>query len=223
MNFQDSIRSAFIRFFDFESRSSRSEFWFFFLFLVVVSIAAIILDELMSLGGLLFIIVFVVTLIPSYSVGARRLHDIGRSGWWQLILVPSEIFGFIDYDPVDHGVLIGLYLLISGIAFIVLWATPGHSGRNKYGDNPLEVPHDLKSNTTVGSGATVTRKYSSGDTKTFETTTISSDESSTPTYTTDNEATQFSGVRTKEKTKKSTSSKDLIDKGFKVVRKPKDR
>lgn len=104
---------AWKKFAEFGGRARRKEFWMFFLFNILVSIGLGIVDGIlgiMLLGNLYALAV----LIPSLAIGARRLHDTGRSGWWQLIaLVP----------------VIGIIVLI------VFWAQDGHE-ENQYGSNP---------------------------------------------------------------------------------------
>lgn len=74
---------------DFEGRVGRQEYWMFVLFCVLIQIAfdivgLDIISMLVSLG----------LLVPSIALAARRLHDTGRSGWWQLLgLIP--IIGWI--------------------------------------------------------------------------------------------------------------------------------
>jgi len=83
----DAAKTCFAKYADFEGQACRAEFWWFFLFVVLGSaIASLISVRIYVLFGL-------VTLLPILAVGARRLHDTNRSGWWQLMmLVP---FGFI--------------------------------------------------------------------------------------------------------------------------------
>jgi uncharacterized membrane protein YhaH (DUF805 family) len=97
MSFQDAIRVCLQRkYADFNGRARRSEFWFFVLFSAIVSIVGSILDAIFGLRSGSFSgtgpiqgVLQLALLVPSLAVGARRLHDIGRSGWWQLIgLVP---------------------------------------------------------------------------------------------------------------------------------------
>ncbi|MFN9728450.1 DUF805 domain-containing protein [Acidovorax sp.] len=79
MDFVSAVKSCFAQYAGFSGRAPRSEFWWFFLFQVLVLLAAAAvsdtLNALVSLG----------LLLPGLAVGARRLHDIGRSGWWQLL------------------------------------------------------------------------------------------------------------------------------------------
>jgi uncharacterized membrane protein YhaH (DUF805 family) len=83
MTFQDSIQVCFRKYADFTGRASRSEYWWFFLFIVLVSAALSYVSN--ALSGIFAI----GTLLPSLAAATRRLHDTGRSGWWQLIwLVP---------------------------------------------------------------------------------------------------------------------------------------
>lgn len=88
MTFQDAIRICFQKYADFSGRAKRAEFWWFYLFVFLVSIALSIVHH--YLGALFQLGI----LVPLLAVGARRMHDTGRSGWWQLIgLIP--IIGWI--------------------------------------------------------------------------------------------------------------------------------
>lgn len=88
MTFGESIKACFSKYADFNGRASRSEYWWWTLFVVLCSIATNIIGDqasaLFSLG----------TLLPSFAVGSRRLHDVDKSGWLQLLyLIP--ILGWI--------------------------------------------------------------------------------------------------------------------------------
>jgi uncharacterized membrane protein YhaH (DUF805 family) len=81
MEFGQAIASCFSKYATFSGRASRSEFWWFFLFQVLVSLAVSMVGDTYS--GL----VSLALLLPALAVGARRLHDIGRTGWWQLLML----------------------------------------------------------------------------------------------------------------------------------------
>lgn len=80
----------------FSGRASRSEYWWFQLFGVLAGAAAGALSD--GLGAA----VSVALLLPSIATGVRRLHDVGRSGWWLLIAFTGI------------GVLLLLYWLVKG-------------------------------------------------------------------------------------------------------------
>ena len=79
MNFGQAISSCLSKYATFSGRASRPEFWWFFLFQILISLAASMLGE--AINGL----VALGLLLPALAVGTRRLHDIGKSGWWQLL------------------------------------------------------------------------------------------------------------------------------------------
>lgn len=88
MTFGESIKTCFSKYAEFSGRADRSEYWWFELFLLLVIVGAAILGETLSN------LVTLAVLLPSLAVGARRLHDVDKSGWWQLLyLVP--IVGWI--------------------------------------------------------------------------------------------------------------------------------
>jgi len=117
MNFVDAVKSAFVCSDDFATRSSRSEYWWFMLFYFLVSLVVTIIQFKMEMTrGTIYLLVFLVFIMPTISVTGRRLHDIGRSGWWLLIVLIPLI-----------GALILLY-----------WAVKrGEYGDNRFGANPL--------------------------------------------------------------------------------------
>ena len=89
MDFGQAIKTCLNKYATFAGRAGRSEFWWFVLFNFLVSMAAsIIWHRLGNLTGL-------VLLLPSVAVGARRLHDIGKSGWLQLLWFVPLIGGLL--------------------------------------------------------------------------------------------------------------------------------
>lgn len=83
MSFPVAIRACLADYATFDGRASRTEYWWFVLFVLLAGSAGTLVHEV--LGAL----VLLLTLVPLVAVGTRRLHDTGRSGWWQLLsLVP---------------------------------------------------------------------------------------------------------------------------------------
>jgi len=82
----ESISDGFKRYAEFSGVSSRSQYWYFVLGTTVISF--IIQSLLGDFGGNIFTLA---TIVPTIAVAVRRMHDVGKSGWF--ILVP--IYNFI--------------------------------------------------------------------------------------------------------------------------------
>lgn len=99
----------------FSGRARRMEYWMFVLFNFIIAVVLGIVEGILGSPAILSTIYTLAVLIPSIAVSMRRLHDIGRTGWWLLI-------AFVP--------LIGAVVLI---VFMVLDSQPGS---NAYGPNP---------------------------------------------------------------------------------------
>lgn len=117
MNFVEAIKSAFANYANFKGRAIRSEYWWFYLFNFVAGFAVNVATELNEnpVGLLVTAVVALGLVVPGIAVTARRLHDVNRSGWWQLIAL--TIIGIIPL----------LYWLIK----------KGTDGPNRFGDDRL--------------------------------------------------------------------------------------
>ena len=121
MDFGQAIATGFKKYVTFGGRASRSEYWYWFLFTIIGSIVTATLDYAIfsdndfasppnSIFGL-------ICFLPSFAVGIRRLHDIGKTGWWVLIA-----------------------LTIIGIIVLIVWACQkSDTGPNAYGPEPVGV------------------------------------------------------------------------------------
>ena len=69
----------------FQGRATRKEYWMFVLFNFIIWCVLSAIELITDMPPFLRIVYLVAVFIPSLAVTARRLHDIGRSGWWQLI------------------------------------------------------------------------------------------------------------------------------------------
>ena len=99
MNFGQAISTCMGKYGTFSGRASRSEFWWFYLFTVLMSWGStIVAGAMFSFGDpmvdIIPGIVSLVFFVPVIATGSRRLHDIGKSGWWQLLLI-IPIIGWI--------------------------------------------------------------------------------------------------------------------------------
>jgi uncharacterized membrane protein YhaH (DUF805 family) len=81
-----ATKDGFNRFADFSGVSTRSQYWYFVLSTTIATVIAQIAFG--DFGGNL---VSIITLLPTIAVAVRRMHDVGKSGWF--ILVP--IYNFI--------------------------------------------------------------------------------------------------------------------------------
>ena len=83
IGFLEAVKRVFQHYADFKGRSRRSEYWWFTLFNIIVSsVLSAIVPDFAWIWSL-------VVLVPGIAVVVRRLHDVGKSGWFYLwILLP---------------------------------------------------------------------------------------------------------------------------------------
>ena len=115
MGFMDAVMSCLKGSLTFSGRASRSEVWWFFLAFFIVEVVLMVVDSLLGTP----LIMAVLLLVPaSISAVVRRLHDLGKSGWWYWIaLIP----------------------LVGSILLLVWTVMDGEPQPNAYGDVPTNV------------------------------------------------------------------------------------
>ena len=114
MKFSESVSTCIKKYFVFEGRASRSEYWWFQL---IVSPSYLISEVVESEISYFFLGITLFTLIPAISAGVRRLHDTNKSGFFILI-------SFIPF--------------IGGLVLLFFFITEGTKGKNKFGPDPLK-------------------------------------------------------------------------------------
>ena len=110
VGFGEAISLGFKNYINFNGRATRAEYWWWFLFIVVTGVVLGTIDSITGIGTLQSIF-NLATLIPGLALGARRLHDIGKSGWWQLLWFA---------------------IIVGWIIMIVWYCKPGNQLGNKY-------------------------------------------------------------------------------------------
>ena len=155
---------------NFKGRASRSDYWYFILFNAIFAIVASYLDKALGFSfvtpkadpsglqpamsyGYIYVIYTLAVFIPGLSLTVRRLHDVGKSGWWyvgfmiytaivavilMVTLVGSLTGGVMATNFPVAGIVALLTLFAALIWFFILMCTKGHPGENKWGLNPLE-------------------------------------------------------------------------------------
>ena len=89
MTFAQSVSSCLTKYANVDGRAPRSEFWWFVLFQILAGLGLGMVGLLLGLSkeGIdgLSALASLALLLPYMAVTTRRLHDVGRNGWWQLI------------------------------------------------------------------------------------------------------------------------------------------
>ena len=124
--FTEAVLRGFKNYVNFKGRATRAEYWWWSLFVVVASVILSIVDlmigtyDAQSGNGLLSGLFGLATLIPGLALGARRLHDIDKSGWWLLMWI-------------------GSFLIVPLIVLIVWVVQRGDAYPNKHGPDPRQA------------------------------------------------------------------------------------
>lgn len=105
MDFMTAVKTCLTqRYADFNGRSGRAEFWWFFLFYILVYVGFVVLGLVVDIFAIIGALALLALLLPNLAVSIRRLHDIGKSGWWVLIgLVPIVGLIVLIYFYVQEG------------------------------------------------------------------------------------------------------------------------
>lgn len=123
MGFQEAVKKCLSNYANFDGRAARSEYWWFALFLFLGNFVFGMLDaflfggmgqgqQVSILGAIFSLAVF----LPSLAVGARRLHDVDKSGWWLLlVLIP----------------------ILGALVLLFFFVQKGTAGDNRFGPDPL--------------------------------------------------------------------------------------
>lgn len=171
MGFKEAVKTCFSKAFTFTGRARRAEYWYWYLFSIIVSLPLSILIEVIPEDNwALMLAVALVALgwnlfnsIATFAVCVRRLHDIGRSGWWyggqiiygfvwvllMLIGVFAAALFAVDGDADFSLSSLTVWLVIALVTYIPLLAysivllvwfcQDSMPGPNKYGENPKGV------------------------------------------------------------------------------------
>ncbi|MFD0316565.1 DUF805 domain-containing protein [Streptomyces flavalbus] len=106
---------------EFSGRARRKEYWMFMLIAALIYVVLIVVG--LAVGGAEAVwipgIFGIAMLVPGLAVAVRRLHDIGRTGWW---------------------LLVGVIPIVGDIVLLVFSCLDSQPGVNKHGPNPKEIP-----------------------------------------------------------------------------------
>ncbi|WP_299831759.1 DUF805 domain-containing protein [uncultured Roseobacter sp.] len=189
MTLTESVKTCLSKYATFSGRASRSEYWKFWLFWLIVQLFFILVNtaifgptvevgQRVSVAadgtqtispfqktsynsGVFGTVFWLAILVPGLAVASRRLHDTGRSGWWQIMPFALSLVSFTTLivaavgwaafvkgfttpggATVQNPSGLGMAFAVSLSAFVVLlfWlCKKSQPGPNKYGPNPTEV------------------------------------------------------------------------------------
>lgn len=117
MSLPEAVTTVLQKYVDFSGRARRSEYWWWILaYCIALGVAQAISIAIHT--EILYLLVILAVILPTLSVGVRRLHDTDRSGWW---------------------ILINIIPLIGAIIFLVFTVSDSTPGDNQYGPSPKAV------------------------------------------------------------------------------------
>lgn len=121
-NMKKATRRVLSNYATFSGRAPRAEFWWWWLAFLILMLCTGLLDRLLfgsgpDSGQPISALVSLGLFVPYLAVGARRLHDLGKSAWWLLLpLIP----------------------IIGALVLLYFYIQPGDDGENSFGaPNPL--------------------------------------------------------------------------------------
>ena len=139
---------------DFSGRSTRGELFYFAIFATVLGLPAAVVDLILMPGSSNWVMWGITTLLacPILAMFVRRVHDVGRSGWWLAPLLPAMAIGWWNQlqrllhpmvyppprIPLPQIAELAIAILAFAVAILLLWDP--EEGPNRFGPNPRHGP-----------------------------------------------------------------------------------
>jgi uncharacterized membrane protein YhaH (DUF805 family) len=139
LNLPEAVKVCFKKYFNFKDRASRSEYWYFALFGVIVYAIGIGMIFISYKLIWLLAVISIGLIIPFIAVTARRLHDINKSGWFQLLSVPAGILEAAFHAQKGLEILFMIIGWGCALYLFVLYIQEGDRKSNRFGENPLKI------------------------------------------------------------------------------------
>ena len=139
LNLPEAVKICFKKYFNFKDRASRSEYWYFALFGVIVYGIGIGMIFISYKLIWLLVVISIALIIPFIAVTARRLHDINKSGWFQLLSVPAGILEAVFHAQKGLEILFMIIGWVCALYLFVLYIQEGDRKSNRFGENPLKI------------------------------------------------------------------------------------
>ena len=144
-----AIAQGFRRYIDFRGRASRAEYWWWWLFALAGGALSYLIGIVVQ-WRVPEVVFVVVMFLPTSAITTRRLHDIGKTGWWKAawlaLGVISGALAFISNEvgpgtlgSVVPGVASGLVAAAGGIWAVAWLVRQGDTGPNRFGPDPQVV------------------------------------------------------------------------------------
>ena len=132
-------------YFRFDGRLPRSRYWIMTIrcimaFWVLIMICIALAPNFRILALALAISTYIATCIVTWSLMARRLHDIGLSALWLILIFATQIIAqlLLDDEFYQSSLMAISFALFSTVSFLVLALLKGNNGSNKFGPDPLD-------------------------------------------------------------------------------------
>ena len=139
LNLPEAVKICFKKYFNFKDRASRSEYWYFALFGVIVYGIGIGMIFISYKLIWLLVVISIALIIPFIAVTARRLHDINKSGWFQLLSVPAGILEAVFHAQKGLEILFMIIGWVCALYLFVLYIQEGDRKSNRFGENPFKI------------------------------------------------------------------------------------
>jgi uncharacterized membrane protein YhaH (DUF805 family) len=112
MGFTEAVKTCLNKYVNFSGRAARPEYWYFSLFFIILQLSGqIVLSFSPTVSTFVTGLLSLGLALPLLAAGTRRLHDIDKSGWWQLLpIVP----------------------VLGAIALLVMFCLKGTPGPNRF-------------------------------------------------------------------------------------------
>ncbi|MEC3859789.1 DUF805 domain-containing protein [Mesobacterium sp. TK19101] len=158
----DAVQTVYVKYFSVRGRATRAEYWWFMLFSTALTAAAVFadFDKIMraesaadfdwNIAAWWTPYVLILNFLPYHTVTIRRLHDVGFSGFWLLMIYAPQIGYPFAMAAAMAALMAGstapifayqIFMLLTSLGFLALMLWPSQRFENRFGPSPVYHHH----------------------------------------------------------------------------------